>query len=499
MLQAAAAAWQRKDFQQSIDILKRARAMAPTDPQLLLQLGFCHGACYDFELAGKAFDNAVRIAIQKTNVFLTAGMLCIKFGRYDMAEPYFEQALKQDGGSAEAAVRLAEIRERQNRAAEAIHLAKRALELTPGYAPALLVRARLHRQAGEFAEAEKILFTLETMSIRSPWLVGQIRYETGIVLDRQGRFDEAMAAVLKAKASAKSTPDQKAARESVLRNFKRTAETFSPDLARRWHGRTFTPQHRLAPLCGFPRSGTTLLEQVLDAHPDIVSLEEINIFHEEALLPLGSGHPPETHFLSFLDSASPERLQQSRADYFRMVERFIGQPINGRLLVDKNPPLLAIVPAIACLFPEARFLVSLRDPRDVCLSCFLDPLLSTSTARANFETLDNTVTDYISMMGLWLAIKPHVINPFLEVRYEDLVDNLEGVARRSLEFLGVPWDGRVLEFQKQGENKLVRSPTYADVRKPVTRRSVGRWRNYQKYFEPYLEKLEPFIRAFGYE
>jgi hypothetical protein len=73
------------------------------------------------------------------------------------------------------------------------------------------------------------------------------------------------------------------------------------------------------------------------------------------------------------------------------------------------------------------------------------------------------------------------------------------VARRTLDFLGVPWDARVLGFDAHARQKVVRSPTYADVTKPVYKRAVGRWRNYQKYLEPHLEKLAPFVKAFGYE
>ena len=90
-------------------------------------------------------------------------------------------------------------------------------------------------------------------------------------------------------------------------------------------------------------------------------------------------------------------------------------------------------------------------------------------------------------------------NPWLEVRYEDMVDDLESVARRTLGFLGVPWDARVLGFDEHARQKAVRSPTYADVTQPVYKRARGRWRNYQKYLEPHLPKLEPFVKAFGYE
>ena len=116
-----------------------------------------------------------------------------------------------------------------------------------------------------------------------------------------------------------------------------------------------------------------------------------------------------------------------------------------------------------------------------------------------FLNLEGTVENYTRTMGIWRTLKPLIKNPCLEVRYEDMVDDLESVARRTLDFLGVPWDPRVLAFYEHARKKAVHSPTYADVTQPVYKRAVGRWRNYQKYLEPHLEKLEPFIKAFGYE
>ncbi len=102
-------------------------------------------------------------------------------------------------------------------------------------------------------------------------------------------------------------------------------------------------------------------------------------------------------------------------------------------------------------------------------------------------------------MSVWRTLAPLMPSRYLEVRYEDMVDDLESVARKTLDFLGVPWDERVLGFNEHARKKLVRSPTYADVTKPIYQRARGRWRNYQKYLEPHLEKLEPFVKAFGYE
>jgi hypothetical protein len=102
-------------------------------------------------------------------------------------------------------------------------------------------------------------------------------------------------------------------------------------------------------------------------------------------------------------------------------------------------------------------------------------------------------------MGAWQTIAPRMRNPYLEVRYEDMVEDLESVARKTLDFLGVTWDAQVLGFDEHAQKKVVRSPTYADVTQPVYKRAVGRWRHYQKYLEPHLAKLAPFAKAFGYE
>jgi hypothetical protein len=101
-------------------------------------------------------------------------------------------------------------------------------------------------------------------------------------------------------------------------------------------------------------------------------------------------------------------------------------------------------------------------------------------------------------MGLWLEFRDKMAAPWLEVRYEDSVENLESTARHAIEFLNLPWDERVLGFNEHARQKVVRSPTYADVGKPIYKSSLGRWQHYRKYLEPHFELLEPFVREFGY-
>lgn len=124
------------------------------------------------------------------------------------------------------------------------------------------------------------------------------------------------------------------------------------------------------------------------------------------------------------------------------------------------------------------------------------PLGQTASAYLTFE---GTADEYAALMGVWTKIAPLLSGRFLEIRYEDLVDDLEAAAHRAMEFLGVAWDPTVLRFDEHARQKTVRSPTYADVTKPVFKTAVGRWKHYEKYLVPHLDKLAPFLKAFGYE
>lgn len=503
LIKNSEAAWKRRNYKQGIEILEQASQLAPDDSRILLYLGRCHGLRYDYVSAERCIERAVRVEGWQTESFLKAGRYCLSFRQYEMAESFFERALKRDRNAVEILVELARIYLRQGRLNDAGGLLHRAAQLNKDFTPMLLVRARLHRLSEQLEEAEKVLRSFVAKSEPNGWVQAEGWYELGSILDRQGRYDEAMRAFREAKLvklpiSASAPPDGKTAETDL----ERVAQSISADALRRWRQvGSASPPRRLALLCGHPRSGTTLLEQVLDSHPEIVSAEETQVFLEETFFPLMRGRPPEADSLfPFLESISPEQLRQARENYFQCLERFSGQTGGERLWVDKNPSLTSYLPAFIRAFPEAKFLVALRDPRDVCLSCFMQPLFPTSPLSATYPSLEAAAAQYASVMTVWQTIRPLMPCPFLEVRYEDLVDNLEPVVRRILEFLGVSWDPRVQDFNEPTRNKLVRSPTYGDVKKAISKGAVGRWRSYRQYFQPsILEKLEPFVTAFGYD
>ncbi len=501
MLRAAEEAWNRRDFQQNIELLERASRLDPANAGILLQLGRMYGLRYDYAAAERCYEKAVRIAPQKTQALWAAGMQSHDFHKLDLAEKYLRLAVEQKDATPDMLIHLADIYERLRRMDDVNKLVARALQSNSACPSALLARARLDRQAGRLEEAEKVIRSFpatceRTICIRA-W------YELGGILDGQGRYDEAMTAFLEAKALLRPDAAPLLAQwQSILEFTKRIQNDISAEMLQRWFDsgqELLQPPHRLAFLGGHPRSGTTLLEQVLDSHPDIVSAEETPIFHDEACMPLVSKLPQGSPMLAVLEAVQTDALQQSRANYFRFMELWLGNPIGERLLIDKNPDKTPLMPALVRIFPEIKLLVALRDPRDVVLSVFMQVHLPITAANMSALNLEGTVETYARVMGIWTTLAPLIKNACLEVRYEDMVNDLESVARRTLDFLGVPWDARVLGFDEHARKKMIHSPTYADVTKPVYKGAVGRWRNYQKYLEPYLEKLEPFVKAFGYE
>jgi len=501
VLRASDAAWQRQDFQQSIELLERATKLNPEDPCVYLDLGRARGWRYDYNAAVRSFEKAIRVSRWHVQSFIAAGLHCVNFGQPEMGENYFKRALQRDGRSVQVLVELATLQERRQNLVKAAELVGQALAIEGKNPGALLVLARTERGLGHLEAAEDIIRQILQQGNADLGTRVHAWYELGGILDRQKRFDEAMAAFLEAKRLLQ--PQAVKFLEKLPLNHSRLGELrdkITAEHLRRWRqaGANLPPACSFAVMCGHPRSGTTLLEQVLDAHPGIITAEETTIFSTDALHTLSRNFSENTLALDILEAASDETLQQARRNYLGSTEKFLGQPVGNRLLLDKNPVLNSLIPAVVRVFPEAKFIVAIRDPRDVCLSCFMQPLEVNQVSSA-YLNLEDAGAQYASVMGFWKALQPLLENPSLEVRYEELVGDLESVARRTLDFLGMAWDEHVLRFEEHARTKIIRSPTYADVSKPVFKTAIGRWRNYRKYLEPALEKLDPFVKTFGYE
>lgn len=246
-------------------------------------------------------------------------------------------------------------------------------------------------------------------------------------------------------------------------------------------------------IVGFPRSGTTLLEQMLDAHPGLQSMDE-NPFFNRLADKLRKHHEG---ILSNLDLLQQRDCDELRKQYLLMVSETINRRWSAQL-VDKNPLNMMWLPLIHRLFPEAKFILALRHPCDVILSCYMQNFRS-SILGAACSTLERLAAAYVQAMECWLN-DVRIFQPQLLVsRYEDLVQDFSVQTRRIADFLELPDSTPMLQFDRHARDKgYIATPSYTQVIEPVNRKGLGRWIRYRREFEPVLPIVEPMLKHWGY-
>ena len=254
---------------------------------------------------------------------------------------------------------------------------------------------------------------------------------------------------------------------------------------------------RLAFLGGHPRSGTTLLQQILDSHPAILAFDEPDAFGPailNELAPRGIQSPPTPTSLGRIGN---HRVKELRERYLKTLLRQLQPPTDASVLLDKDPSATASLHFWLRVFPEMKVLIALRDPRDVIISCFFQNQALTSS-NVNFLSLESAARHYADMMDVWLRLRDLGGFDFLESRYEDVVGNLEAEGLRVMQFLGLEWLPQQAQFHQRASEKILYAPTYHEVTKPVHSKVVGRWQNYAEALAPIQSKLARYCEAFGY-
>jgi hypothetical protein len=236
---------------------------------------------------------------------------------------------------------------------------------------------------------------------------------------------------------------------------------------------------------------------VLDSHTGLISSDEREAFARDIFPAMWLTPTNPVPTAAALDAIPMARLAALRTRYLESMEAALNEPIRNRVHLDKNPTLSVVLPGFLRLFPEARLLIALRDPRDVVISCFMQ-YLPLNANSVYFLTVERAAQRYANDIGMWLRLRDKIATPWLEVRYENTVIQLETEARRACEFLGLTWEPSVLDYRERLKQKPVASPTYEAVSKPLYTSAIGRWKHYQEWLEPFLRVLQPVINAFKY-
>ena len=460
----------------------------------LLALGQVYVVRKDLQRAERCLLDAIACPADGIEARRLLGDVYANRGDFEAAVEVYRWL--QAHGQADASVHgnLALTLESLRRPEEARHAAEQALALDTDHAVANLVVARLDRAAGRLQEARSRLSAV-TGCHPDRAEGANLVTELGHVLDRLGEHAEAFASFQRANAMwqrlvAGAAPAKRIYLDRIRFNEEFYAAVRSPLDAESSGG-------NLVFLIGFPRSGTTLIEEIINTRPNVVTTQEEPLI-TDLIIELTAGQPDPDAYRAAMTALDEPRLAQLRVRYFEALRRVAHSDHSDPVYVDKLPLNIIETGFIHRLFPAARFLVALRDPRDVCLSCFMQSF-SLNPAMLHFLDITDTARFYAATMKLWNHYKRAISDlRFLEYRYEDLVGDFDGVARTVLEFIGAEWTSDIETFHEQASGRVVRTPSYIDVASPLYSRAIGRWRHYASELEPVKHILNPFVEQFGY-
>ena len=445
--------------------------------------------------AERQFRKILGAGSNEVAVFSNLAAALIKQGRITEAVDCCRDGLQHHPYHPDLSVTLASALELANDLEAAEGEVRKVHDAIPDFAPARLILARILRRRGATDDAFKIL----TPIFQSP-LSGldeaEAHYEMGLIQDVRAHYANAFdhfsrcnSRLINGPEASPCDGDQYFDAVRAYRLWKTSAS--APAAA------PLEAAPKLVFFVGFPRSGTTLMEQVLKSHPKVITTEENSPLPPVEAAARKLAADQGVSYPDCLDAWGPAVFDDLRRLFMAKAEDFLG-PIDEKVLVDKLPLNIVSLGLVEKLWPEARILVALRDPRDVCLSCFIQSF-TLNNAMVNFLDLERTGRLYSEVMGLWLQTRELLTLPYLEYRYEDLVDNLEGTTRAVLEFVGVDCHDDVARYRDSAKQRVIRTPSYREVTAPVHQKAVARWKNYQDELTPIFPHLDPFVKAFDYD
>jgi tetratricopeptide (TPR) repeat protein len=379
---------------------------------------------------------------------------------------------------------------------------KKARSIDPDNVNILLPSARLHLRNKEFDKAKECLNKIVSdPEVNPKWRRASAYHDLGKISDRQENYDEAFENYSKGQQLLFEVNTSTGA--NLAMNYYNLVDVYKQWFIEK--NTSIWPKERTASgmpnpvfLIGFPRSGTTLTEQIIAAHPNIIATDEAPIIDDlMKSLPALLGQA-SVSFPQIINKIPEEGYEQLRQAYNFGVAKLFDEDISDKTILDKMPLNIANIGFISRIFPGAKFIMMFRDPRDACLSCFMQNF-NHNTAMAEMYSIEGSSKVYQQTMDLYLHYKKVLHPNILEIKYEELLDDLEGHARKLLDFIGEDWDKSVLKYYEKDKQRAVTTPSYEAVTKPIYKSSAGRWKNYEKYFADILPILEPYIKEFGYE
>lgn len=448
--------------------LRRAIALNETCPGAHLSLGTLLRARGDLAASETALRRAVKQQRRDAQALVDLGLTLGMRGRLGDARNCFEKAMRLKPRSANTLCGLAWLASREGRFEQAERLYRDALASEPRHTVALASLAQLRRMTaadGDWFASVQQMLAGDVSSLEE----AKLRFALGKYFDDLGNYSSAFEQYKRANElqSALATPYDRAARKAFVDDMIRiyTRER----LARPSEGASGS--RRPVFVVGMMRSGTSLVEQIIASHPGAVGAGELEFWNATVL------KYQQDLRREFPDAAFVRQV----ADSYSAI--LSGHSKDSGRIVDKAPGNAEYLGLIHSVFPQAKILYLRRDPVDVCLSCYFQDFGSVASFTFDLSDLAHHYREHHRLVAHWRSVLPQDV--LLEVPYAELVRDQEGWSRKIIEFIGLPWDPRVLEFHKT--ERAVTTASLWQVRQKIYSSSVGRWKNYEKFIGPLLK------------
>ncbi|HEX3673916.1 MAG TPA: sulfotransferase [Rhizomicrobium sp.] len=491
----------RKHNGQAMDAiadLESALEMEPRSTKLFTEIADCLNSLGHHRKALMAASDAIDCDPAYPKAWYEKGLAHQMLNELEQSRDAYEHAIGINPRMAGALARLAALAAQQGEHDAARDYAGRALAIRPADDVAQLTLVSLDLAQNQLEPAEARIRSMLDFSGTAALTRAIALSRLGDLRDRQGRRQEAFEAYGESGDRWKTVYGpryQRPGHESITQMLDRSSATLEalPAVPQREAPRRAEADDSagLAFIFGFPRTGTTLLGQILASRPDVALFEERPLL-KNAIDDFVDARGGLEKLAETPDSA----LASYREDFWQRVQRQ-GIETRGKLVVEQTAFNTVYLPVIRRLFPDAPVVFALRDPRDVVFSCFRR-LFAPNLFTLELHSLDSTARFYTAVMRFAQSYRDKLDFHPLEVRNEDLVADFDTVTQRLCAHLGLGWDESIRDYQRVTRHKLIATLSAPQVRRGISSDGVAYWENYREQMAPVLSTLAPWVEKFGY-
>jgi tetratricopeptide (TPR) repeat protein len=479
-------------YDDAIRVFKDVARLAPNDARLHTQLGSLAFVRQRFSEAAALNRAALALDPNLAEAHHGLGLALHEQGSWDEAERSYREAVRADPTLCAAGIALARLQAERGDREESCRTARGILALHPNVTDVYVRLATNLKGALPDRDIQAMQRLAEHRYV-SHSVRAALHFSLGGVFDGRGfyaRAAEHFDAANGLQAALSTARSQSFDAGQYSRMIDRLIATFDPDLLARCRGGG-DPDPRPVFVVGLPRSGTTLVEQILASHSRVHGAGELHdVIRLFGAIPESVGQPGGNPF-EILRSLGPDAVREVARRYLARLDQLA--PPTASRIVDKMPDNYNLLGLIALCWPKARVILCRRDLRDIALSCW-QTSFATNPWTNRWEHIVRRFTDHQRLLAHWEQTRPI---EWFDVVYEELVCDLEGHARRLIGFLGLDWDPACLEFYKT--RRVVRTASHIQVREPIHTRSVGGWRRYEAMLRPFFEASKRHGLAVGAE